>query len=470
MDVKKISFVLPVLPLMLIMTLFALNYQFLMMENREEKIGAYFTKALYPSMSYQGEKTVLSLTIYNKNCTVDDEDYGSFFFLLYLDGDQWLNEYNDTDYKTWRCDKESSITRCYIVLSWETLKPVVHSISVELYWFDGKTPHLQDNISFSIPVAVYVGPTNLIILSYQITYLIAIGLIGFYMLLEQPIKILLKAHNSNVISSRQLSKKKLAAYQFKNSFFLFFYMLILISQYLINWLLNLFSIAELLRQSIYIIVQFFHFLLLILVIKKEKSNLMRYGYFWPKNMHKYILVSLMLALVYSFVVIFVPGIFEGYYIFPSPNFTLIILVVLQAIVVSLASGAIFYGYIQSKFRKIIGSSSAFVITSILFALYMLPGFPFGFLQALYGFLSLFILGLFIGFLRYRTRTMLCSTIFYFTFLILKFITPIKGIASEQIMLSSELTALGLSSILLLILVERRKPTVPFVNAIREYNI
>jgi membrane protease YdiL (CAAX protease family) len=430
-----------------------LDYQFFITENRKGKnSGAYFIEARYPPISYQGEKTLLNLTMFNKNCTVDDANYGYFFLLFYLDGEPWLNEFNDTDYKSWRCDMGSSVTRYYVISSWETIKPVIHNVSIELYWFYENTSYLQDTTSFSMLVAVYAEPTNLLVLSYQATYLIVILFIGFYMMLEQPIRISLKTYTN--VSGKQPSK--LAAPPFKNFFFLFFYLLILALQYLINWLLYLFSIAEPLRQYVYVIVQFFNFLLLILAIKKEKLNLKKYGFFWPRKAHKYVLVSLMLALIYSFMVIFVPGIFKGYYIYPNLNLVATILGVIQAIVVSLTSGAIFYGYFQSMLRRIFNSSLALVLVAMLFAFYTLPSSKFDLFEVA----SFFILGLFLGFLRYRTRTLLSTAVFYFACLTLMLITPIKGIASEQVALSSEFIAFGLSSILLLLLVERRKVLVP----------
>jgi len=188
---KSRSLILIFFVLTVLAVLFSLiNYSNLTSsQNTEGARGAYFTKVEHPATAYEGKSCVLSFTVYNKNYTTNGEGNASFYFMFYLDGDVWWSEYNNTDYQTWQCNTGSSVTRGYNVPSWGAIKPVVHDVRIELYWYDRNVSQLQDVVSFSISVVVHVELGSLIISSYVFIFIIALLFLGFYMLINGPIEI-----------------------------------------------------------------------------------------------------------------------------------------------------------------------------------------------------------------------------------------------------------------------------------------
>jgi len=108
---------------------------------------AYFTAVEYSLKVYEWTEDKWNFTIYNKNCAVDIWGRAWFFFKFYLDDSLWWNEYTDTAYKTWQCNKGSSVTRTYTVYLGDG--PDVKNVKIELYWDYAGTPYLQDTITFS---------------------------------------------------------------------------------------------------------------------------------------------------------------------------------------------------------------------------------------------------------------------------------------------------------------------------------
>jgi hypothetical protein len=134
--------------------------------NTEGAHGAYFTKVKYSEITYQEKDTILILVVYNKNCTTNGEDRGSFFFKFYIDDDLWWNKYGHTDYKTWLCDTENWTAQGYSFPPWYSLTPMLHNVKVELHWYDRNESHLQDIAHFPITVPVHVELGDLMIFSY----------------------------------------------------------------------------------------------------------------------------------------------------------------------------------------------------------------------------------------------------------------------------------------------------------------
>ena len=241
--------------------------------------------------------------------------------------------------------------------------------------------------------------------------------------------------------------------------FLCFYLFVFASRQMINALFYAFPFPAQLRVSAYLIIQIAYILLLVLLMRKEVSNFREYGYLWPEETRKYAVISLLLAILYSFVTIFMPGISTGYDIFPSPSFTEGFLAILVALTASLTSETIFRGYIQSNLTKLGGFPLALLITSVMFALYEFTLLPFNLFHFFREVLSSLGVGIFLGILFYRTKTLLCPIIFYFTILTLKLLTPIRGVTSEYTELFFEFVALALASLLLSIsIVKDEKPT------------
>ncbi len=434
--------------LILIVILFAMM-DLVPSPSTERIYGAYFTKVKYPEEAPQEKNVFLIFVVYNKNCTTIGEDSGSFFLKFYVDDDLWWNEYNNTDYQIWSCDRENSTVRAYIMSLWYSMKPRIHDVKVELYWYDGNEPHLQDIAYFSLTVLVYATPTNLIIFSYLIVYLLAIALLGFYMLNAGRIQISSEPQKANFAFHRQSARVVSFLPKFSSKhFFLCFYSFIFASWQIINALVYMFSFTERLGGYLFLMAQIFYTTLLVLVIKKENSSFSEYGYSWPEETDKYILSCLLPAISYGVITIFVPGSFTGYYLFPSESSTEIFLMILLAFAASVTTETIFRGYIQGRLTKMIGFPRALFATSLMFALFATPLLPlnlFGFLPEV---LSLFVLGVFLGVLFYRTKTLLCPILFYFIILILKPLTPIEAVSSQYAELFLGLVALAFASLLL----------------------
>jgi hypothetical protein len=85
-------------------------------------------------------------------------------------------------------------------------------------------------------------------------------------------------------------------------------------------------------------------------------------------------------------------------------------------------------------------------------LYMLNFLPFDFSRFPSDSLSFFIIGIFLGALFYRTKTLLCPIIFYFVASILESFIPARTVGSEYSNLFLECVALAISYLLLEVLV------------------
>lgn len=457
-NMKRKSLALIFFILMLLVIAFILiNYSNLMPSpNTQGAHDAYFTKVEYQATTYQHTNDTWSLIIYNKNCTTSGEGNASFFLIFYLDDDLWWNEYNDTDYKTWECNKEEMVICRYTVPSWNTIKPVVHYVKAELYWYNRNASLIQDVVSFTISVVIHVETSNLMIFSYLTVYLIAIFFLGFYMLTMGTTKISSASQNAKFIFNQQSNRMVSFLPKVCRQRFLCFYLFVFASWQMINALFYAFPHLEQLRQSLYLMIQIAYIFLLVLVIRTENSNFGGYGYLWPEETNKYIFGSLLLAVFYSFVTIFLPGSFTGYDVFPSPSFTEVFLVILLALVASFTSETIFRGYLQSNLTKISGFTLALLTTSTMFALYRVPLLPFHPSHFLYEILSFFVVGILLGILFHRTKTLLYPVIFYFTILTLKSLTPVKAATTEYTELFLELVALTLSLLLLSVLTVKKE--------------
>lgn len=114
----------------------------------------YFTRVEYPqSKIYQGMNVWnfnATFTVHNVNRTADSQGRASFFLKFYRDGEVSFDEYNDTIYKVWECNKGSMVRRCYIpsIPIWRG--PNTYDYKIELYWYYEGTSYLQDTTTFSV--------------------------------------------------------------------------------------------------------------------------------------------------------------------------------------------------------------------------------------------------------------------------------------------------------------------------------
>jgi membrane protease YdiL (CAAX protease family) len=419
--------------------------------------GAYFTKVGHPATVYEGKNSTFSFMVYNKNCTSNGEGNASFYFMFYLDGDVWWNESNSTGYQFWPCNMRGLIIRSYVVPPWHIMKPVVHDLKIELYSYDRNASQLQDVVFFPISVLVHVEIESMIISNLVILLGIVLLFLGYYMLTHGPIQVFSSPQNVTSISREQPVRTVSFLSKLWSRPFVRFCLFVLASWQMINVLFYAFSFPEELRPTVYLMVQIAYIVILVFLIGEENSNFERYGFLWPEEEAlKYVVVSLLLAVFYNFVIIIVPGIFAGYDVYPSVPSAEVLPVILLSLVATFAAETIFRGYIQSKLTKLSGFPRALIATSVMFTLYTLHFLPFDLSRFTSEVLSLFVMGIFLGALFYRTKTLLCPIIFYFVTSILESLIPVRTVGSEYSNLFLECVALVISYLLLEVLVLKKE--------------
>jgi hypothetical protein len=141
-------------------------------KSEAEENNARFAKVTYTPRIHVDTKDTWSFTIYNANCSESGQNAARFFLILYDDNELWLNEYNDTQYRTWSCDKSSTVTHNYTIRGWQVIRPTSHDLRVELYWDNNGTARLEDTTSFTIDVMVHIPLQHIFATGYFIAYLI----------------------------------------------------------------------------------------------------------------------------------------------------------------------------------------------------------------------------------------------------------------------------------------------------------
>lgn len=442
-----------VVPILLIMLFALVNFLYLTTPGAEGARDAYFTRVKHGATAYEGKNFTLSLTTFNKNCSTDSEGRALFYFLFHLDGDVWWNEYNNTEYQTWPCKKGNSVIRGFSVLTWQSVKPAVHDLRIELYWYDGNASRLQDVVSFPVPVAVHVDRGDLVIFSYVVIFVGAVFVLGFYVSTSGPVPSAISASPQDAKSMLDGQTERTPNFWPKVHWhqFLPFYFLILASWQVINVLSQALSLSEQFLPFLYLTVQFIYIGILVSLISRENSGFKRYGFIWPEETKRYVAAILLIVASYVFIASFLPGIFEGYNVFPTLSFTAFFSLISSTLIATFASETIFRGYLQTKLTDLAGFPRALVVTSIMFSLFGLSFLPFDPSHIIFDGLSLFVLGLFLGILYYRTKTLLCPMIFYFAISILNPIMSVEAVAPEYSKFFLQLAAIALSSLLLVVL-------------------
>jgi hypothetical protein len=134
---------------------------------------ARFTSVTYNPRILAQTTDIWTFSIHNANCPGNGQNASQFFLIMYLENVQWLNEYNDTQYRTWSCSRGNTVTRNFKIEGWLTLRPTTYDLRVELYWNANGTAYLEDTTSFTIAVMVHISLQNILATSYFVAYLIA---------------------------------------------------------------------------------------------------------------------------------------------------------------------------------------------------------------------------------------------------------------------------------------------------------
>lgn len=171
------------------------NSQTVVQSETEAAKDAYFTKVDYPRFKvYQATRHAwtfqVKLTVYNANCSVDDVGTARFFLKIYENGGLVLNEYNDTTYKTWKCDKGSTklLGRQADIPTWNDPKRC--NFKIELYWNHDKEFYLQDTTLFTVDIVLFVDQNNLnLLFSYSAFYISLTVLLILHLMTTGPLEI-----------------------------------------------------------------------------------------------------------------------------------------------------------------------------------------------------------------------------------------------------------------------------------------
>lgn len=142
----------------------------------------YITKVVYPSKVFRSDRKILwRFVVHNVNCSENDDGEAWFFFISYINDAVWVNEYNDTTYQYWSCEKGETIARIYQISAFDwVVRPVRQNVRVELYWHYGNNSYLMDSINFTFDVWIKMPLNNLYALGYFAIHLIACLVLFFY--------------------------------------------------------------------------------------------------------------------------------------------------------------------------------------------------------------------------------------------------------------------------------------------------
>jgi hypothetical protein len=141
---------------------------------------AKFTQVTYSAIIHAETMDTWTFTVYNANCSENDQGEAQFFFRFYADNELSFDEYNSTQYRTWNCSKGSTVSHSYNIVGWGDTQPATHDLRIELYWYRNDTAVLEDTASFTVAVTLHITLQHIIATGYLIVYLIACFLLFSY--------------------------------------------------------------------------------------------------------------------------------------------------------------------------------------------------------------------------------------------------------------------------------------------------
>jgi hypothetical protein len=141
---------------------------------------AKFTQVIHSARIRAGTRDTWIFTVFNVNCSENDQGPARFFFRFYADNELWFDEYNSTRYGTWSCSKGSTVSRHYDINPWNPIQPITHDTRIELYWYSDGTAHLEDTAPFAVTVTLHIPLQHILATGYLAAYLIACFLLLSY--------------------------------------------------------------------------------------------------------------------------------------------------------------------------------------------------------------------------------------------------------------------------------------------------
>jgi membrane protease YdiL (CAAX protease family) len=188
----------------------------------------------------------------------------------------------------------------------------------------------------------------------------------------------------------------------------------------------------------------------LILIKANRSNFREYGFLIPEDLGGYLSISLILAVVYVLITIFLQGSVGGFEAFPASPATHVFAGTVESLLASVASESVFRGYIQTSLTKVYGFLQALLISSVMFALCSFPFLSYvGLHTAIVFSNSIFFLfkGIFLGVFFQRTGTLICPITFCTGLSFIFYFTPLKPVASEPVNLLLKIMAYIIISLL-----------------------
>ena len=426
------------------------------------KSGAYFLDIDYAAEIPAGEADRWSFTVRNENCGTPESGEAWFFLKIFIDDQLWWNEFNDTEYKIWRCDKGSTIKLTYIVAEWDEFTPRTHRVAVKLYYYYNNQSYLQDVRTFEVNVIVPMKISHLYAFSYMVLYIFSsLALLYYYIVRRERVK-------GNVFHASPIQKKdNVTAIQeafkgnnIESSISLLFLAYLI---QVINLVLSRYM-SPVLAENLHVILYMLLIGVLILFIRLRGENLRDYGFLIPKNLLAYLSLTAFLAIIYLLITVFLPGGIVSIVAFPVPSFFILISDTMSCFIAYIATESIFRGYIQTNFKQLYGFIYALLFSSVTFAFYNFPLFLNGDAALIpYKFLSAFSKGVFLGVFFQRTKTLMCPIIFLTATSFLYYFTSLKAMASEHLILLTETAAFAILIILAYTLVEKRQASEPQID-------
>jgi membrane protease YdiL (CAAX protease family) len=181
-------------------------------------------------------------------------------------------------------------------------------------------------------------------------------------------------------------------------------------------------------------------LITVVFVKADGLGFREHGFHVPRRADRLLAISLFLAVVYVILVIFVPGGMSGFEAFPGTPISFDLLFTGSSVFLAvIAAETVFRGYVQTNLESAYGFSTALIVVSVMFTLYMLPitmYFTAGSTELIRLSLPLLAESAFLCFFFRETKTLLCPIAFATTVTLLETLTPLQPTAIEYATLVS----------------------------------
>jgi len=213
----------------------------------------------------------------------------------------------------------------------------------------------------------------------------------------------------------------------------FLFLLVFALQQIISIFAYTQSLPEHLQPFIHLATQISFACIPIILMKVEGSGLREHGLLIPKAAGRHFSMSILLAVLYILITVFLLGSITGVEASPTiPISFNLFLTAVSILLASIATEIIFRGYIQTKLTNAYGFFPALLISSVMSTLYMfsLPLYAEVNSTPLFYVLSLFAESIFLAIFFKKTKTLLCPITYSASASLLYAVTPLKPIAAE----------------------------------------